>query len=173
MSTVLNLPAHIPQPHRISYGFSLMIQKQFFRVFQLFASEVKHFYEINTWKNSLIIFFLWKWFKTWNDFGKEFASEGVEAAYIARTFFFMYSYSTAYLKSCVWLLLVAVTLPATSASCERSFSKMKLVKTIPRNSMTSERLGNIDLLSVERYELKNRFRWFCWWIWQSAWQSKD
>jgi len=54
--------------------------------------------------------------------------------------------------------LVAVTPPAMSASCERNFSKMKLMKTIPRNSMTSERLGNTDLLSVERYELKNRFR---------------
>ena len=61
---------------------------------------------------------------------------------------------------CVWLLLVAVTLTATSASCERSFSKMKLVKTSPRNSMTSERLGNTDLLLVDKYELKNRFSWF-------------
>jgi len=33
-----------------------MIQKQFFRVFQLFAPEVKYFYEKNTWKNSQIIF---------------------------------------------------------------------------------------------------------------------
>jgi len=57
-----------------------------------------------------------------------------------------------YLKSCVCLLLAA--LPVTSASCEKCFSKMKLVKTFPRNSMTSERLGNIDLLSGERYELK-------------------
>jgi len=32
------------------------------------------------------------------------------------------------------------------------------MKIFPRNSMTSERLGNIDLLSVERYELKNRFK---------------
>jgi len=55
-------------------------------------------------------------------------------------------------------MLVAVTLAATSVSSERSFSKMKLVKTVPRNSMISERLGNIDLLSVDRYELKNRFR---------------
>ena len=35
---------------------------------------------------------------------------------------------------------------------------MKLVKTFPRNTMTSERLGNVDLFSVERYELKYRFR---------------
>jgi len=80
-------------------------------------------------------------------------------------FFFTYNY----LKSCVWLLLVAVTLPFTNASCESSFSKMKLVKTFPRNSMTNERLGNIDLLSTERYKLKNRFRWFPWLIWQSTW----
>jgi len=32
-----------------------MIQKQFFRVFQPFAPEVKYFYEKNTWKNSQII----------------------------------------------------------------------------------------------------------------------
>ena len=46
--------------------------------------------------------------------------------------------------------MVAVTLPVTSASCERSFSKLKVVKTFPRNSMTSERLGNIDLFLLER-----------------------
>ena len=33
-----------------------MIQKQFFRVFQLFSQEVKYFYQKNTWKNSQIIF---------------------------------------------------------------------------------------------------------------------
>jgi len=36
-------------------------------------------------------------------------------------------------------------------SCERNFSKMKLAKTFPRNSITSERLGNIYLLYIERY----------------------
>ena len=79
--------------------------------------------------------------------------------------FFIHSY----LKSCVWLLLVAATLHVTSALCERSSSKMKLMKAFLRNSMTSEWLGNIDLLSIERYELKSRFRWFSWWIWQSTW----
>jgi len=33
---------------RFSYFFSVMIQKQFFRVFQLFDPEVKHFYQKNT-----------------------------------------------------------------------------------------------------------------------------
>ena len=56
------------------------------------------------------------------------------------------SFICSYLKSCVWLLLVAVTLPITSASRQRNFSRMKLVKWFPRNSTASERLGNIDLL---------------------------
>jgi len=40
---------------------------------------------------------------------KEFAAEGVDPAYIARNFFFIYSY----LKSCILLLLVALTLLVT------------------------------------------------------------
>jgi len=34
--------------------------------------------------------------------------------------------------------------------------------------MTGERLGNTDIFSAERHQLKNRFRWFHWWIWQST-----
>jgi len=68
------------------------------------------------------------------------------------------------------LLLKAVTLPVTSASCKRSFSKMKLVKTFIRNSMTIGRLSSNALLStLKGYGLKNRFKWLRWWIWQSTW----
>jgi len=67
-----------------------MIQEQFFRVLQLFAPEFKHFYQEDTLKNSRIIFMSWEWFKTSNNFGKEFASEGVDTAYIAQTIFFIY-----------------------------------------------------------------------------------
>ena len=60
---------------------------------------------------------------------------------------FIHPYKSAF--DCLYrLLLIAVTLPVTSASCERSFSKMKIVKTFLRNSMTSERLSNIALLSI-------------------------
>jgi len=44
------------------------------------------------------------------------------------------------------MLPVAVTLPMTSASSERSFSKMKLPKKFSGNSMTSERW--VTLISV-------------------------
>jgi len=47
-----------------------MIQKQLFRVFHLFAPEVKYFYQKNTGKNSKIIFISWKWCKTRNNLGK-------------------------------------------------------------------------------------------------------
>jgi len=77
-----------------------MTQKQFLRVFQLSAPEVKYFYRENTWKNSQIIFVWWKWFKTWKNFGKEFASEGVEAAYVARTNHFIYNYLKIVTGSC-------------------------------------------------------------------------
>jgi len=48
MTTVLNLLTHVLQPHRILYGFTVVIQKQFIRVFHLFAPEVKNFFEKNT-----------------------------------------------------------------------------------------------------------------------------
>jgi len=45
VTTVLTLPTDVLQLRRILYGFSVMIQKQFFRAFQLFAQEVKYFYQ--------------------------------------------------------------------------------------------------------------------------------
>ena len=74
-----------------------MIQKQLFRVFQLIPrrsnisirkrlERIRKSYSFN--KNDL---------KHEINFGKELASEGVEAAYIALTIFLIYSY----VKSCV------------------------------------------------------------------------
>ncbi|XP_064078483.1 uncharacterized protein LOC135195906 [Macrobrachium nipponense] len=61
---------------------------------------------------------------------------------------FNHPYKSAF--DCLYrLLLIAVTLPVTSASCERSFSKMEIVKTFLGNSVTSERLSNTALLSIE------------------------
>ena len=131
---------------RILCGFSVIIQKQFFVYFSSFPrrsnisirktlqkipksyslSENDLKYEITLVKNLL--------------------RKASKLPISLENFFIFYSY----LKSCVWLLLVAVTLPITSASCERSFSKMKLMKKFPRNSMTSERLGNVDVSGVCR-----------------------
>ena len=40
---------------RILYGISVLIQKQFILVFQLFDPEFKNFCEKDTWKNSQFI----------------------------------------------------------------------------------------------------------------------
>lgn len=42
-----------------------------------------------------------------------------------------------------------MTIPVTTPSCERSFSKLKLIKTYLRSTMTEERLNNSALISIE------------------------
>lgn len=46
-------------------------------------------------------------------------------------------------------LRIFLTLPVTVASCERSFSKLKLIKTYLRSSMGQHRLTNLGILSIE------------------------
>ena len=44
----------------------------------------------------------------------------------------------------------AVIIPVSSTNCERSFSKMKLVKRSTRNTMNDTRLSDKCLLAIER-----------------------
>ncbi|CAF1325117.1 unnamed protein product [Rotaria magnacalcarata] len=48
------------------------------------------------------------------------------------------------------LLIGAMTIPVSSTTTERTFSKMKLIKTVARNSMSDNRLSNLSLLAIER-----------------------
>ncbi|CAF3494549.1 unnamed protein product, partial [Rotaria sp. Silwood2] len=54
-----------------------------------------------------------------------------------------FSKLTAVIKS-------TMTIPVSSTTCERTFSKMKTIKTTVRNSMTDVRLSDIYLLAIER-----------------------
>lgn len=47
------------------------------------------------------------------------------------------------------LYQLALTLPVSTASCERSFSCIKRVKTYTRTTMTAGRLTGLALMSIE------------------------
>ncbi|XP_051803041.1 uncharacterized protein LOC127533608 [Acanthochromis polyacanthus] len=49
---------------------------------------------------------------------------------------------------------IALPLPVSTASCERSFSVLKLINTTLRSTMTDEHLGNLGVLSVESRRAK-------------------
>ena len=50
------------------------------------------------------------------------------------------------------LLILFITLPVTVASAERSFSKLKLIKTYLRSTMSQERLDDLAILAIENKE---------------------
>uniref|UniRef100_A0A8C4RMG3 HAT C-terminal dimerisation domain-containing protein n=1 Tax=Erpetoichthys calabaricus TaxID=27687 RepID=A0A8C4RMG3_ERPCA len=54
------------------------------------------------------------------------------------------------------LCKIAVMLPVSSATCERSFSTLKLVNTYLRSTITDERLSNLGVLMLEDERLLNR-----------------
>lgn len=54
----------------------------------------------------------------------------------------------AFPNICIALRIYS-TLPTTSASCERSFSKLKLIKNYLRSSMSQERLSSLAILAIE------------------------
>ena len=47
------------------------------------------------------------------------------------------------------LCKISVVIPVSTASCERSFSALKLIKTHLRTTMADERLGHLGILCVE------------------------
>lgn len=52
------------------------------------------------------------------------------------------------------LCKIAVAIPVSSASCERSLSTLKRVKTCLRSTISDERLSNLGVLSIESKRAK-------------------
>lgn len=44
----------------------------------------------------------------------------------------------------------ALTMPVSQVACEKSFSKMEIIKNYLRNSMSDARLSHLTLLVIER-----------------------
>ncbi|XP_076289839.1 uncharacterized protein LOC143213670 [Lasioglossum baleicum] len=47
-------------------------------------------------------------------------------------------------------LRIFLCMPVTTATCERSFSKLKLIKSYLRSSLAQEHLANMSILSIEK-----------------------
>ena len=55
----------------------------------------------------------------------------------------------------VWIAYrILLTIPVTVASAERSFSKLKLIKSYLRSTMSQERLNGLAIVSIEKEILK-------------------
>ena len=65
---------------------------------------------------------------------------------------FVISYGEDVFPSLQAALRILLTIAVSVASCERSFSKLKLIKTHLRTSMNQERLTNLAIMSIERRE---------------------
>jgi len=50
---------------------------------------------------------------------------------------------------------ILLTIPVTVASAERSFSKLKLLKSYLRTTITQDRLNRLAILSIEKDMLEN------------------
>ena len=57
---------------------------------------------------------------------------------------------TASLQGVVDAYILFLTLPVTSATNERTFSKLKLIKSYSRSVMSQNRLSGLALLSIEK-----------------------
>lgn len=61
---------------------------------------------------------------------------------------FIYPFKDAF-AALFSLIKIGLVLPVNTASCERSFSTMRQIKTYLRNSMADDRLSNLSVLSCE------------------------
>jgi hypothetical protein len=63
---------------------------------------------------------------------------------------FIVSYGDNVFPNLCTILQILLTVGVSAASCERSFSKLKLIHSYLRSSMSQERLSNLAILSIER-----------------------
>lgn len=53
------------------------------------------------------------------------------------------------------VLKLFLTIPVTSATAERLFSKLKLIKSYLRSTMAQQRLSDLSVLSIENEKIRS------------------
>lgn len=108
--------------------------------FAVLAEELQVFYSIENFKEEGI-----SWYEMWRNKTRD-SSEITysELLHQANTFF------PAVAKA----VEVALALPVTTCTVERSFSTMRRVKTWLRSTMTNDRLDGLCMMSVHRERVK-------------------
>ena len=72
-----------------------------------------------------------------------------KAKHIVDLYFEILPFAQAF-STILTMIIGAMTIPVSFCTTERSFSKMKLIKTSARNSMSDGRLSDLSLLAIER-----------------------
>lgn len=67
---------------------------------------------------------------------------------------FLSPYKEAFPDLCK-LINIALVLPPISASCERSFSTMRLIKSYPRSTMSGTRLSSLGVIGIHPSRAKH------------------
>ena len=100
-----------------------------------------------------------------SDFQSEMASFKYQAAAMMDNFeksspidilqlIYKYSLTDAYSNTAI-AIRIFLTIPVTVATCERSFSKLKLIKNYMRSKMGQERLSSLAIISIENEVANN------------------
>lgn len=104
--------------------------------FAVFADELQEFYSIENFKEESI-----SWYEMWHNKTRDTSELTYSELLLqAKTFF------PAVAKA----IEVALALPVTTCTVERSFSTMRRVKTWLRSTMTNDRLDGLCMMSVHR-----------------------
>ena len=78
---------------------------------------------------------------------------------LGRSYSFLSSLSNRALENPCQIYLLCVrlflTIGVSVASCERSFSKLKLIKNYLRSTMSQERLNSLAIISIDNVYVKN------------------
>ncbi|XP_065654677.1 zinc finger MYM-type protein 1-like [Hydra vulgaris] len=100
-----------------------------------------------------------------SDFQSEMASFKYQAAAMMDNFeksspidilqlIYKYSLTDAYPNTLI-AIRIFLTIPVTVATCERSFSKLKLIKHFMRSTIGQERLSSLAIISIENEVANN------------------